>query len=496
MMTTSFYNEKFRPQFHFTPEAHWMNDPNGMVFFEGEYHLFYQYYPNGTVWGPMHWGHAVSRDLVHWEHLPVALAPDEHGYIFSGSAVVDWKDSSGLFGGKPGLVAIFTHHRFDEEAQVVRQSQSIAYSADRGRTWLTYEGNPVLKGEGIVDFRDPKVFWHEPSQHWIMVLAVGDHARFYRSADLLNWTFCSEFGREEGSHDGVWECPDLFELPVEGSAGDKRWVLIISIGNEEGVPEGSRTQYFVGRFDGETFVNEESADQVLWLDHGRDNYAGVTWSDIPEEDGRRLFIGWMSNWKYANLTPTESWRGAMTLPRELWLKKETGGIRLYQKPVEELNSLRVRTVTLQERLVAAETQLLLESGNGLLEVEGTVNVNESGAAEFGFRLDYASGQSGTVGFDLKRSTVFIDRSGLEGDVPFHETFAGRHEASVQGDHETVTFRIYVDRSSVEIFANGGQAALTDLIFPESEEFELSFYSAGGSVEIVELNIHELASVYE
>ena len=320
--------DPWRPQFHYSPRANWMNDPNGMVYFNGEYHLMYQYFPGGQSWGPMHWGHAVSRDLMHWEHRPVALYPDEFGMIFSGSAVVDWRDSSGFFGGKPGLVAVFTHHAALPDTREVRQSQSLAYSADGGRSWVKHKGNPVLTEPSLPDFRDPKVFWHEPEGRWIMALAAGDHIRFYASPNLREWTYTGEFGRREGSHQGVWECPDVFPLPVEGQPGETRWVLLVSIGGLPEDAEGSRTQYFLGTFRGGCFHGGEPAETVHWLDAGRDHYAGVTWSDAP--DNRRILLGWMSNWKYAAVTPAASFRGAMTLPRELALY--ASGSCLWRRP--------------------------------------------------------------------------------------------------------------------------------------------------------------------
>ncbi len=294
--------EQHRPHFHFTPESMWMNDPNGMVYYEGEYHLFYQHHPDDVVWGPMHWGHAVSTDLVHWEHLPIALYPDEYGYIFSGSAVVDWKNTSG-FGSKhnPPLIAIFTYHDVDGEQAGNNdyQTQGIAYSIDKGRSWTKYENNPVLPNPGIKDFRDPKVIWYEPDQKWIMTLAAHDNVRFYSSPNLKDWIFESEFGKGIGAHGGVWECPDLFPMELDGT---QKWVLLVSL-NDGGPNGGSGTQYFIGDFDGKTFINDNSKNQILWLDYGRDNYAGVTWSDIPDEDGRRIFMGWMSNWSYAEVVP-------------------------------------------------------------------------------------------------------------------------------------------------------------------------------------------------
>jgi fructan beta-fructosidase len=307
----------YRPAYHFTPESNWMNDPNGMVYYAGEYHLFYQYYPEGNTWGPMHWGHAISTDLLNWEHLPIALYPDDLGYIFSGSAVVDKDNTSGLKSGDEDvMVAIFTHHNMEKEKAGTHdhQYQSIAYSNDKGRTWVKYKGNPVLANdEKIHDFRDPKVMWHEASKQWVMTLAAGQVVKFYTSPNLLDWTYASDFGMELGAHGGVWECPDLFQMQVEGS-DEKRWVLFVSI-NPGGPNGGSATQYFVGDFDGTNFITNQ--EETLWVDMGTDNYAGVTWSNAP--DDRHLFLGWMSNWKYAQEVPTETWRSAMTLPREIKL---------------------------------------------------------------------------------------------------------------------------------------------------------------------------------
>lgn len=313
-----YYQEKYRPQYHFSPESGWMNDPNGLVFYDGEYHLFYQYYPDSTVWGPMHWGHAVSTDLFSWTHLPVALYPDSLGYIFSGSAVSDIYNTSGFGDGTtPPLIAVFTYHNSELERKGNNefQSQGIAWSNDRGRTWKKFQGNPVLPNPGIRDFRDPKVFRHDASGKWIMILAVHDRVHIYSSPDLKNWSFESEFGESAGSHGGVWECPDLFPLTVTGTSSSK-WVMLVSI-NPGGPNGGSVTQYFTGEFDGHKFIPDDIA--AKWMDMGTDNYAGVTWSGIPEQDGRKILIGWMSNWNYATVVPSSLWRSAMTIPRELTL---------------------------------------------------------------------------------------------------------------------------------------------------------------------------------
>ncbi|MGB0204364.1 MAG: glycoside hydrolase family 32 protein [Neptuniibacter sp.] len=326
-----------RPEFHFTPQYGWMNDPNGLVYFEGEYHLFYQYFPDGLEWGPMHWGHAVSTDLVHWEHLDTALFPDEQGMCFSGSAVVDHHNNCGLFDDQPGLLAFYTVHRItgDGKEDYV-QEQCLAFSKDKGRTWEKYAGNPIIPAPEFRDFRDPKITWHEASGAWIMSVACGQSIRFYRSPNFIDWEFTSEFGEGQGAHTpGPWECPDLFELPVEGGEGS-RWVLIVGVGAGDD-DWGSFTQYFLGEFDGYKFNNENAADKVLLVDQGRDFYAVQSWSDVP--DGRRLAIAWANNWLYADQLPESGWRGMMTLPREIRLQATPEGPRLAHEFAAEVHNI-------------------------------------------------------------------------------------------------------------------------------------------------------------
>lgn len=483
---TDFYKDKYRPQFHFTPPRYWMNDPNGMVYYEGEYHLFYQHYPYDIKWGAMHWGHAVSTDLIHWEHLPIALYPDDIGFIFSGCAVVDWNDTSGFFKGGSGLVAIFTHAGS-------RQMQSIAYSTDNGRTWVKYERNPVLIEENLKDFRDPKVFWYEPGKYWVMVIAAGDHVRFYTSPNLKEWEFASEFGKDEGSHDGVWECPDLFKLPIEGT-DETKWVLVVSIGANPGVPEGSRTQYFIGHFDGKRFINDNSKETVLWLDYGRDNYAGVTWSDIPEEQNRRVFIGWMSNWKYAERTPTTSWRGAMTFPRELKLvKDEDGFIYLSQQPIAELSKLRDEClVNLRDILIGSEKTNLSVASGDLLEIIAELELET--AEKFGIKVRKSEqkSQETIVGYDAIQKKIFIDRT-RSGDLVEEPVI---HYAPLETKDNRIQLHILVDRSSVEVFANDGKVVMTDLIFPDLDSQDVEIFSENGTIKITSLVIYKLRSIYE
>ncbi|QWU17263.1 fructan beta-fructosidase [Paenibacillus sophorae] len=493
-MSTKSYSETFRPQFHYSPEANWLNDPNGLVWYEGEYHLFYQHHPHSTVWGPMHWGHAVSKDLVYWEELPIALWPDHNGAIFSGSAVVDWHDTTGFFNGGSGLVAVFTHHDTQTPSGVPRQSQSLAYSSDKGRTWTMYEGNPVLEDERHVDYRDPKVFWDSERERWAMVLAAGQRILFYHSPDLIHWSFGSEFGASEGSHDGVWECPDLFRLPVDGGSGESKWVLIVSIGPSDELAEGSRTQYFVGEYDGVSFVSDNPPDTVLWLDHGRDNYAGVTWSDVPAQDGRRLFIGWMNNWKYANLLPTEAWRGAMTLPRELGLAVCEDGVRLRQMPVKELEALREKEFRINHAVInAGDGNLLQDIHGSALEIEAEIKL--TGASAFGFRIHGSAGQGTVIGYDASRSYVFIDRRNA-GISDFHPDFSCEHGADLKPSGDILKLRIFADHSSVEVFAGDGRVALTDQVFPGPEHQNLELYVQEGSIEIISLHVYGLKSIWD
>ena len=465
------FQEQHRPQIHFSPKVQWTNDPNGMVYFEGEYHLFFQHYPDSNVWGPMHWGHAVSPDLVHWEELPIALYPDSLGYIFSGSAVVDWQNSSGLGSeGQPPLVAIYTYH--DDKARntgsLTYQTQGIAYSIDKGRTWAKYEGNPVIQNPGIEDFRDPKVIWDAAREQWVMVLAVQDHTSFYGSKDLKTWTFLSDFGSKSGNHGGVWECPDLFLVAVE-ETGEQKWVLLLSI-NPGGPNGGSATQYFVGDFDGtyftldEAFQEDVSEEQAVWLDYGKDNYAGVTWSDIPEEDGRRIFIGWMSNWQYAREVPTTIWRNAMTIPRSLSLVKEEEGYRLRAMPVEEVNLLAGTPVSLDHR--ALETSILPGDPPEVGRFELSFDAKSQGI--IGLELSNEQGETLVIGWNAEENTYLIDRQN-SGNTQFNEAFVDDQQTALRtAERELpVKMTILLDMASVELFADDGKTVMTSIHFPTS-----------------------------
>jgi fructan beta-fructosidase len=453
--------EPHRPKFHFTPPSGWMNDPNGMVFYDGEYHLFYQHYPDSTVWGPMHWGHAISTDLIHWQHQPIALFPDSLGYIFSGSAVVDANNTSGLQAGneKP-LVAIFTYDKKGFE------TQGIAYSIDKGRTWTKYENNPVLKNPGEKDFRDPKVFWHDESQHWIMSLAVGNRIEFYRSSNLKDWEKTGEFGREYGNHGGVWECPDLFKLPIEGT-NESRWVLLVSI-NPGGPNGGSATQYFIGQFDGKTFTSENNPASERWVDYGPDNYAGVTWSNAP--DGRTIFLGWMGNWNYAQVVPTQSWRSAMTLPRELSLKETAAGLRLAAVPSPEVLSLRGE----QEAIDFKKSV----SFNGLAELQVTFDLSASTSTDFGIEFFNSRNEVLRIGYDRTSNRLYVDRT-KAGKQDFSDQFAAVHTALRSSSDPLLKIHLVLDVASVELFADDGTTCMTSTYFPNEDFSEFRFYSDTG-----------------
>jgi sucrose-6-phosphate hydrolase SacC (GH32 family) len=440
-------DEPLRPRFHFAPERNFMNDPNGLVFFEGEYHLFYQHNPFGERWGHMSWGHAVSPDMLHWKHLPVALHEEDGIMVFSGSAVVDGKDTSGFCGGRPCLVAIYTGH------QEHLQTQNVAYSTDRGRTFTKYRGNPVLD-LGLKDFRDPKVFWHGPTARWIMAAVLPDlhKVRFFASRDLKRWEALSDFG-PAGATGGVWECPDLYPLPVEGEPGAVRWLLDVDI-NPGGPQGGSAGQYFVGTFDGTRFVNDNPPETTLWVDHGKDFYATQSFSDIPPRDGRRIWMGWTSNWLYANDEPTSPWRGVQTVPRVLALRRLPEGLRLVQAPIAELKALRT----------SAAPRRLTEAGGLPPSADIEFEVVRRDGKEAGLRLSNAAGEEVTIGISSAPLELFVDRRRSR-TTPFHEAYPGRHAGSLRWRGDRVNVRILFDRTTLEVFANDGETVVSDRVYP-------------------------------
>lgn len=482
--STDYYHERFRPQFHFTPEMNWMNDPNGLVYFDGEYHLFYQHNPYANDWGHMSWGHAISMDLLHWKHLPIALHDEYDLMAFSGSAVVDENNTSGFgMNGKPPLVAIYTGHGSG------LQTQDLAWSNDRGRTWTKYEGNPVID-IGESDFRDPKVFWHPPTKRWVMVvsLAVQKKLRFYGSPDLKQWTLLSEFGPAGVEDKPNWECPDLFELPIENEPGKSHWVLEADMGNGS-VAGGSGGEYFTGVFDGTTFTPDST--KSLWVDFGRDFYAPVSWSNIPASDGRRIWLGWMNNWETC-LNPTAPWRSAMSIPRELTLRRVNGQLKMCQRPVRELDELRTDPVTRKNIQLADAVEQLPISGQQL-DIRLTIKPGKTGSA--GVRVLSKGSQHTEIGFDADRNEVYIDRT-HSGIVDFHPKFSGRHAAPLDQPYAgEVRLRILVDSCSVEVFVNDGEIAITDLVFPDPDSDQVEVFAAGGSATFETVDAAQLKSVW-
>lgn len=446
--------EPYRPEYHFTPKAHWMNDPNGMVYLNGKYHLFFQYNPDSTIWGPMHWAHATSKDMIHWEEQPIALYPDSLGTIFSGSAVIDKDNTAGF--GKNAMVAIFTHHnkKIEDQKTGRHQYQSLAYSTDEGKTWTKYKGNPVLPNPGIWDFRDPKVMWHADTGKWIMTLATKDRITFYSSPDLKKWTKESEFGEKLGAHGGVWECPDLFPLELNGKT---HWVLLVSI-NPGGPNGGSATQYFTGNFDGKTF--KPDAEKQKWLDYGTDNYAGVTFSNTGT---RKILMGWMNNWNYANVVPTKAWRGAMTIPRELSLENVGNELYLRSVPVKEISPL-LKPVY-KKGTVTIDQEIDLSAYARPLDGKFKLDISLENASDFNVILSNVSGQKLIIGYDKKNNSYFIDRT-LSGETSFEKGFAKKHSAPRLLANKEIHISLILDVASIELFADNGLTVMTDIFFPD------------------------------
>ncbi|WP_185958493.1 glycoside hydrolase family 32 protein [Fodinibius sediminis] len=485
------YSEPHRPQFHFTPPENWMNDPNGLVYHEGEYHLFYQYNPYGEQWGHMSWGHAVSDDMLHWEHLPVALEEENGIMIFSGSAVVDRQNTSGLgTADNPPMVAVYTGHYTDEDNP--RQDQRIAYSLDNGRSWTKYTANPVID-EAMENFRDPKVIWHTETERWIMVVALPTRhkVRFYSSPNLLDWKLESEFG-PAGATGGVWECPDLFELPVDGREGESRWVLQVDL-NPGSVAGGSGGQYFVGSFDGKTFSRDEHArERTNWVDYGKDFYAVQSFSNMP--DNRRVWLAWMNNWQYAGVIPVKPWRGAMTVPRELGLAMTEQGPRLYQQPVPELQQIYKERHQMEDiQLTAGEDVRHDQLRGTAFRMKMTVRMED--AKQFGVRVRKGESEETVIGYDVAQEQLFVDRK-KSGEVKVHESFADTVQAApLETDNQYITLDILVDHSSVEVFANEGRRLITNRIFPRAASDRIELFSRGGTVHIDTLTFWPLKSVW-
>lgn len=471
--------EMFRPVYHHTPVYGWMNDPNGMFYKDGVYHLYFQYNPYGSVWGNMHWGHSTSTDLMHWNFEGCAIVPDAWGAIFSGSCVVDHNNTAGF--GKGAVVAFYTSAKATPLGDV--QSQSMAYSLDNGKTFTKYEGNPILTSSEK-DFRDPKVFWYAPGKHWVMMLAVGQHMEIYSSVNLKEWKKESEFGAMQGAHGGVWECPDLVEIPVEGTR-EKKWVLICNL-NPGGPFGGSAAQYFVGSFDGKKFVNE-SPTQTKWMDWGKDNYATVTWNNAP--DGRCIALGWMSNWQYANNVPTRQYRSANTLARDLTLYREGQELFLKSTPSVEVKKARGKKVSIPSFKVSEKHEIvnLFEDNQGAYEVE--ILIQNAGASKIAFCLLNDKGEKVSMYYDLNRKQFVMDRS-ESGTVDFSKDFPAVTVAPANVDKELV-LRLFVDRSSIEAFGEDGKFVMTNLVFPSQPYVKMCFEADKNGYAVKTLNVYTL-----
>ena len=505
----------YRPSYHFTPLYGWMNDPNGMVYKDGEYHLYFQYNPYGSKWGNMHWGHAVSKDLVHWEHLDPAIARDPVGHIFSGSSVVDKKNTAGF--GKNAIIAIYTNNSVNHD-----EVQCIAYSNDNGRTFTKYEGNPVLTPfDGLKDFRDPKVFWYEKGKCWYMIVSADKEMRLYKSKNLKKWNYVSAFGKGIGQQPCQYECPDFFQLPVNGDKKKMKWVMTMNI-NPGCWFGGSATEYFVGDFDGKKFTCPDAHD-VKWLDWGKDHYATVTFSNTGD---RVLGITWMSNWQYANLTPFKQNRGANGLPRELKLYEKNGKYYVSENVAPEVYALRKETKDLADASVADAKDLKGVAANmeGAFEIEADVTPDANGIA--GIEISNNKRERTLIYFDMKQGKVVMDRteSGLtdfgKQAVPHDIELAWDKQRAAEGKEpariansinykndfalatwaplslcedgkKTYHVDIFVDKSSVELFVDGGRIAMTNLVFPVAPYENVKLYTQGGKAEFKNMKLHKL-----
>ena len=506
----------YRPSYHFTPLYGWMNDPNGMVYKDGEYHLYFQYNPYGSKWGNMHWGHAVSKDLVHWEHLDPAIARDPVGHIFSGSSVIDKKNTAGF--GKDAIIAIYTNNSVNHD-----EVQCIAYSNDNGRTFTKYEGNPVLTPfDGLKDFRDPKVFWYEKGKCWYMIVSADKEMRLYKSKNLKKWNYVSAFGKGIGQQPCQYECPDFFQLPVNGDKKKMKWVMTMNI-NPGCWFGGSATEYFVGDFDGKKFTCPD-ANEVKWLDWGKDHYATVTFSNTGD---RVLGITWMSNWQYANLTPFKQNRGANGLPRELKLYEKNGKYYISEDVAPEVYALRKDTKNVADASVSDEKMLAGVAANmeGAFEIEADVTPDANGIA--GIEISNNKRERTMIYFDMKQGKVVMDRteSGLSDfgkqSVPHDIELAWDKQLAAEGKQparitnsinykndfalatwaplslcedgkKTYHVDIFVDKSSVELFVDGGRIAMTNLVFPVAPYENVKLYTQGGKAEFKNLKVHKLS----
>ena len=493
----------YRPVYHHTPLYGWMNDANGLVYKDGEYHLYFQYNPYGSKWGNMHWGHSVSKDLVHWQHLDPAIARDTLGHIFSGSTVIDKNNSAGY--GKDAMIAFYTSAS-DEHGQI----QCMAYSTDNGRTYTKYEKNPILTPfDGLKDFRDPKVFWYEPAQKWYMIVSADKNMRFYSSTDLKQWEYLSQFGEGYGVQPNQFECPDFIQLPVDGNKDNMKWVMIVNV--NPGCPfGGSATEYFVGTFDGKEFKCDNDKSVTKWLDFGKDHYATVCFSNTGD---RVIAVPWMSNWQYANVTPIRQYRGANALPRELSLYTKDGEVYMAANAVKETEGLRKETRKVDNFSLNGEQTVsdVVAAQECAFEVE--MDITPGKANTVGFDLMNAKGEKTKIYLDMKAGRVVMDRTesglvafGEKAEPHFKENHDRRKTESVNYvndfalgtwaplslcEGKTYHLNVFVDKCSVEIFVDGGRIAMTNLVFPTVPYNALRFYAEGGEAKVENLNIHKL-----
>lgn len=493
--TTGYYKEKYRPDYHYTPARGSVSDPNGLVYYEGEYHLFHQ--DGGT------WAHAVSKDLVNWNSLPIALPWNDYGHVWSGSAVSDLNNASGLFtntGGK-GLIAYYTSFNPDKENG--NQRIGLAYSSDQGRTWNYSTEQPIVienpgktgDNPGGWDFRDPKVVRDDVNNRWIMVVSGGDHIRFFTSTNLIDWKLTDNFGYGDYIRGGVWECPDLFELQIEGT-NEKKWVLMVSTGANPKT-QGSDAEYFVGQLTAEgKFINVNPAGKVLKIDYGKEFYASMSFSNMP--NNRRVMMAWMTNWDYPFAFPTMGWKGELSIPREVRLEKTDEGIRLAQSPIEELKDIRNTIYQTQNKIVKSDnaTNLLEGISSGAFEIEAEIEIpSPSKLTEFGFQVRKGADQKTVVGYKTAENKIFVDRA-ESGETDFSSLFSTLHEAHLNMDNKRIKLNIFVDDSSIEVFANDGKVVFSDVIFPDPASRGMEIYTKGGEVNVVSLKVHELTDTWK
>ena len=420
--------EQYRPLYHHTPAYGWMNDPNGMFFKDGVWHLYFQHNPYGSQWENMTWGHSTSTDLIHWTFQGDPVQPDAWGSIFSGSSVVDKNNTAGF--GENAIVALYT-------SAGENQTQSMAYSTDNGKTFTKYDGNPIITSN-VPDFRDPHMFWNEDIKKWNMILAAGQQMNIYSSDNLKDWKFESSFGTEYGSHGGVWECPDLMKMKVRGTDKEK-WMLVCNI-NPGGPSGGSATQYFVGDFDGHKFTCESKPEVTKWMDYGKDHYATVTFDNAP--NGRHVALAWMSNWQYANQVPTSQYRSANSIPRDLGLFEYKGNTYCSVTPSEEITAARSKK----------PSKSLSEACEMVVNLKGDATIT----------LSNSKGEKVVMTYKAKDETFSMDRT-LSGKTDFSSDFAAITTAPVYGKMNKL--RIFIDKSSIEVFDNDGKMAMTNLVFP-------------------------------